>query len=112
MKTPWRTWLDADKLRAEYEEIQRLAVKYAREQAIDPVKALGRFVVVGIAGSILVGLGGVLLIVAFLRFLQEQSAFHDSLSWIPYFIVAATSIAFTGLTVWRIAAGAAKRRTP
>ncbi len=97
-------------LAQEAEEIKDVALRYLKEETIDPVKALGRYSAWGCAGSFLIGLGGLLLLVGTLRLLQH--VFHGTTSWIPYLLVFLLgSIAF-GLTIAKIAGGPSKRRIP
>ena len=66
-----------------------VAVRYVKEETLQPLKATGRFALFGALGSVFVGFGVVLLLLAVLRFLQEQfEVFRGTLSWIPYLIVA------------------------
>jgi hypothetical protein len=54
------------------DEIKALAVRYIKEETIQPIKDLGRFVLWGAVGSLLVGFGYFLLLFGALRFLQDQ----------------------------------------
>ena len=90
-----------------------LTVAYVKQETVGPLKALGRFVVYGTIGSFFLGIGLVLLLVALLRVLQEETGvFHGNLSWIPYLIVAIAAFLVVGLAAWRIVSGPAKRRLP
>ena len=92
----------------EAEEIKDVALRYVREETIDPVKALGRYTAVGCLGSFLVGVGGLLITVGLLRLLQHQ--FHGTVSWIPYLLVIISGIAVLTLTGLKIQSGASRRR--
>jgi hypothetical protein len=87
------------------EELVQLVLAYARQQTVDPLKTLLRFVMFGLAGSIVLGLGLVLLILSGLRALQTQtgSNFTGHLSWIPYAVAVAVGAALIGLAI--VAAG-------
>lgn len=76
-------------------ELWDLIKRYLRQEAVDPIKGVGRFVGFGVAGALLVGTGAVLLAVGGLRVLQDETdtTFTDHLSWVPYLIV------FLGLVV-------------
>ncbi len=88
-----------------------LVIAYVKQETLDPLKGLGRFVLFGVAGSLAVAVGTVLLLVAALRVLQtETGAFHGNLSWLPYVIVTALALAVIALSAWRIFAGPAARR--
>lgn len=70
-------------------DLWELIQAYVRQETIDPIKGVGRFVAYGVAGAFLVGLGVVLLAVGGLRLLQGETdtTFTGSLSWIPYGVV-------------------------
>lgn len=90
-----------------------LLIAYIKQETLDPLKGLGRFVLFGVAGSVAIAVGTVLLLVAALRILQtETGAFHGNLSWLPYLIVITLGVAIIGLATWRIFAGPAARRVP
>ncbi len=61
---------------------------YAKQETIEPIKGLGRFIAFGVAGSVLLGIGSVLLAVAVLRALQtETGALFDGIwSFAPYLL--------------------------
>ncbi len=93
------------------EEIKELALRYIKEETIQPVKEMGRFVLWGAIGSLLVGFGYFFLLFGALRFLQDQFKVLDgTLSWIPYLAVVVLAALIIALTVWRIVSGTAKRR--
>jgi hypothetical protein len=88
-----------------------LVIAYVKQETLDPLKGLARFVLFGIAGSVAIALGTVMLLVAALRVLQtETGAFHGNLSWLPYVIVIALAGVVIALSAWRIVAGPAARR--
>lgn len=89
----------------------QLVVDYAKQETLGPLKGLGRFVGFGVAGSVALSLGGVLLLLAFLRLLQGEtgSTFTGDLSWLPYVIVAVGAVAVLALAAWRVGKGPATR---
>lgn len=90
-----------------------LVIAYFKQETLDPLKQLGRFVLFGVTGSLAIGVGTVLLLIAALRVLQtETGAFHGNLSFVPYLIVAFLAMAVMGLAGWRIVSGPAARRIP
>lgn len=91
-------------------ELWDLSLAYAKQETIDPLKGLGRFLAFGVGGAIVFGIGSVLLLLAGLRALQTEtdSTFTGSLSFIPYLIVVAAALILIGLMVWRIV----KRKGP
>jgi hypothetical protein len=90
-----------------------LVVAYVKQEMLDPLAGLGRYLVFGVVGSIAITVGSVILLVAVLRILQtETAAFHGNLSWVPYVIVLAIAVAIIAVTLWRVASGPARRRQP
>jgi len=107
----WRNFLKGASIQRDMKEIRGLVMRYIKEETVQPVKELGRFIAFGALGSIFVGFGTTLLLIGALRFLQEQFPVLDgSLSWLPYLIVVVLACGVVGLTLWRIVSGAAKRR--
>lgn len=92
------------------EELWQLVVTYVKQETVEPIKGLGRFVGFGIGGSFLVGLGTVLLLVGGLRALQEETGttFTGNWSWAPYGITFVVGVLVIALAVSRV--GKAKRK--
>ena len=65
-----------------------LIKNYARQETVDPLTGAGRWVGLGLAGSVLLMIGGIALTLAMLRALQEETgtAFTGNLSWAPYLL--------------------------
>ena len=86
-------------------ELKDLTVSYAKQETVDPLKGVGRYLAYGVAGSLLLGLGVVLLMLAGLRALQTEtgSTFTGNLSWVPYLIVLVGGAALIALALTRIA---------
>ena len=70
-------------------ELWDLVRAYAKQETVQPLKGVGRFVAFGVAGSLCLGIGVVLLATAGLRALQTQTGdvFDGNWSWAPYLIV-------------------------
>jgi hypothetical protein len=70
-------------------ELWDLLVAYAKQETIDPLRDLGRWLAWGLAGSILLMVGVPLLALAVLRGLQTQTGdtFAGAWSVVPYVIV-------------------------
>ena len=85
-------------------ELKELTLTYARQQTIDPLKGVGRYLGLGVAGSLLVGVGVVELTVALLRALQTEtgSTFTGNWSWAPYVICIIVLCLLSGLAVYAI----------
>lgn len=92
----------------------QLVIDYLKQETLAPLKGLGRYLLFGIAGSILLCAGLVLLLVASLRLLQEQTGnfFRGTMTWAPYVIVGGTAVVLMALAAWRIVQGPARRRRP
>ncbi|MBV8161937.1 MAG: phage holin family protein [Acidimicrobiia bacterium] len=82
-------------------ELWRLVLAYLRQETVQPVRNLGRFVLFGVAGSLLLGLGLGLLLLAALRVLQTETGSHlqGHLSWVPYVVVLVASLVLAGAAV-------------
>lgn len=67
-------------------ELWDLVRAYAKQETVEPIKGLGRYVAFGLAGSLLLGTGAVLLTVAVLRVLQGETGdlFEGNWSFAPY----------------------------
>ena len=79
-------------------ELWRMVLAYFRQETVEPVKNLGRFVAYGVAGSLLLGIGVGLLLLATLRFFQTEtgSTFTGHLSWVPYVIMLVVALVLAG----------------
>jgi hypothetical protein len=90
----------------------QLVVDYVKQETLEPLKGLGRFLLFGVIGSVFLGIGLVILAVSFLRFLQGETdgAFDGNLSWIPYLIVSVVVVAVAAAAVLMIQRGAARRQ--
>ncbi len=82
-------------------ELRSLVVVYAKQETVDPLKSLGRYLAWGIAGSILLGVGGLFLSVGLLRLIQTQTGgwLDGGWSFVPYVIVFLFAAAAIGLLV-------------
>lgn len=74
---------------------------YAKQETLDPLKSIGRFLGWGLAGAILLSLGLLLGAVAVLRVLQTQTGDHLTGSWdfVPYVAALAFTVAAAALAV-------------
>ena len=67
-----------------------LIVRYAKQETLDPLRDLGRYLKWGMAGTVLLALGVPMLALGGLRAMQEElgpSHLNGSLSWVPYTVV-------------------------
>ena len=67
-------------------EMGTMLVGYVKQETLDPLKGLGRFVALGLAGMVVMGIGLVLLVLGGLRLLQTETGdtFRGHLSFVPY----------------------------
>lgn len=88
-------------------ELWGLITAYVRQETLDPVRGIGRYVVFGLAGAVLVGTGVVLLAVGGLRLLQTETgtSFTGNLTWVPYVLVLVVLLAGGGASVAAIGRG-------
>ena len=74
-------------------ELWDLVQAYAKQETIEPVKNTGRFVALGVAGSLALALGLSLLALGLLRLLQSEAedVFDGNWSFAPYLITVAVA---------------------
>lgn len=92
-------------------ELAGLIITYVKQETVVPIKALGRFVAFGIAGALLLAIGGGLLTLAAVRAVQAETGNHlrGNLTWVPYvggFLLAGIG---AGWAVTRIGKGGAHK---
>ncbi|MEA2704595.1 MAG: hypothetical protein QOD63_2540 [Actinomycetota bacterium] len=70
-------------------ELWDLVLAYLKQETIDPIKGLGRYVAYGLAGSLAIGMASILILLGILRVLQERTggAFDGRLQFVPYLAV-------------------------
>ena len=94
----------ADNPQETIRELRYLIVAYVKQETIEPIKGLGRYIAFGIAGALLIGTGIGFLEMGFLRTLQGTGSnphFTGNWSWAPYVIVVASSFAAAAIA-WYI----------
>jgi hypothetical protein len=81
-----------------------LVKAYAKQETVDPLSGAGRWLGLGLAGSVLLFLGGISLTLAMLRVLQEEtgSTFTGNLSWVPHSLTLVAVMIVISLLVFRI----------
>jgi hypothetical protein len=80
-------------------ELKDLVVAYAKQETLEPLKGLGRWVGFGLLGGFLLATGIFFLSMAALRALQTQTgdAFADWRSFLPYLIVVTVLVILAGV---------------
>ena len=89
-------------------ELWDLIREYAKQQTLEPLKGIGRYLAFGVAGAVLVGIGVVELVLALLRALQTQTGtrFHGNWSWTPYLL----TLVACGIVIGLLLSGMSKRK--
>jgi hypothetical protein len=87
-------------------EAFQLVKAYAKQETVDPLKAVGGYLKWAIPGALLLAIGWVFLLVGLLRLLQtEVDWFDGGWSFVPYFVVLVVGVAITGLVIVRVRKG-------
>lgn len=92
-------------------ELRELVVGYAKQETIEPLGNLKRYLSWGLAGSLAMGLGCFLLLLALLRGLQAIEGISGSTGWlslIPYAATLAVGIAMVAVAGFAITNGSKK----
>lgn len=94
-------------------EALRLVLAYVKQETVGPLRGVARFVAFGLVGSVALSGGAVLLLLALLRVLQDETGttFAGSRSWLPYVVVVVAGLVVMGLAAWRVVSGPARRGT-
>jgi hypothetical protein len=84
------------------QELKDLVVAYFKQETLDPLKGLGRYLLFGVLGALLLGSGVFFLAMGGLRALQTEtgSTFTGNWSWAPYGIVVVVLLVAAGIT-WK-----------
>jgi hypothetical protein len=92
----------------------QLTVDYVKQETIEPLRGLGRFLYMGILGSFFLTVGILLILVGVLRLLQTETGttLTGDWSWVPYAVVVLLGIVVIAVAIWRIMAGPAERKLP
>lgn len=85
-------------------ELWALTKDYARQETVDPLKGVGRYLGYGFGGALLLGTGVILLMLSGLRALQTETGdlLDGNLSWVPYVIVLFVALLLVLWAVTRI----------
>lgn len=82
-------------------ELRDLLVEYARQETLEPLQRLGKWVGLGLGGVVFISIGMLFFALAGLRILQNEtgSTFTGNWSWAPYGIVLAGVLLVILITV-------------
>jgi Putative Actinobacterial Holin-X, holin superfamily III len=92
-------------------EAVQLVIDYIKQETLTPLKGLGRYILFGVAGSVALAIGLVILAVAFLRFLQGETGttFSGNWSWVPYLICTVVVVAVAAVAVLAVSRGQSRK---
>jgi hypothetical protein len=92
----------------------QLTVDYLKQEVVEPLRGLGRFLYMGIAGSFFLAFGLLLILLGVLRLLQTETgtALTGDWSWAPYAVTVVLGIAVIAVAALRIQAGPGKAKLP
>ena len=84
--------------------IIELVKQYAAQETLGKLKGARRWLVFGAAGSVLLGLGLMLLLLGGLRFVQTEfdTTFDGAWSWVPYALVVLASAIVLAVAISRV----------
>jgi hypothetical protein len=94
-------------LRTSGNEAVQLVIAYIKQETLTPLRGLGRYILFGVAGSVALAIGLVILSVAFLRLLQGETGttFSGDWSWAPYLICTVAVVIVAGFAVMAVSRG-------
>jgi hypothetical protein len=101
-------------LRHAGDDAYQLTVDYLKQEVVAPLRGLGRFLYMGIAGSFFLAFGLLLILLGVLRLLQTETgtALSGDWSWVPYAVTVVLGIAVIGVAALRIQAGPGRAKLP
>lgn len=82
------------------QDVWELLVAYAKQETVEPLKGLRRWVAAGAGGSVLIAAGVSLILLACLRALQTETGttFTGNWSWAPYLITLVGAVLVIGVS--------------
>lgn len=69
-----------------FTDLWHLVRDYAKQETLDPLKTIWRFLAFGIPGALFLGLGTLFGVLAILRGLQMNDRLQGSFTWVPYLV--------------------------
>ncbi len=101
-------------LRHAGDDAYQLTVDNLKQEVLEPLRGLGRFLYMGILGSFFAAFGILLMLLGVLRLLQTETgtALTGDWSWVPYAVVVVLGIFVIGVAALRIQAGPGQRKVP
>lgn len=89
--------------REQITELKELLIAYFKQETIDPLKGLARYVAFGLLGALLMGTGICFLAVGGLRALQTETgtSFRGHWSWAPYGITVVALVLIAAAALFK-----------
>ena len=86
------------------QDVWELLVAYAKQETVEPLRGLQRWVAAGAGASLLIATGVSLLLLACLRALQTETGttFTGNWSWAPYLITLVGAALVIGVSYWAV----------
>ena len=78
------------------DELKALVTDYAKQQTVEPLKRLGDWVKFGLAGALMLAMGGFLLGLGVLRLFQTMDWTDNNWSFLPYLFVFVVLLVLAG----------------
>ena len=77
---------------------------YVKQETLDPLKGVGRWLAWGIVGAVALLFGAVTGLIGLLRLLQAEVFYQpNGFTWAPYMIVVVVAVVMVWLSLTRIA---------
>jgi hypothetical protein len=82
-------------------ELQELVIAYAKQETVEPLRGMARYIGFGLAGAVLMGSGVSFLAIGALRAMQSNRgwAVNGNWSWVPYLAVV-LALGLTASGIW------------
>ena len=97
---------NANKSKVRLAELYDLVVNYAKQQTIEPIRGVGRWLVFGLIAAVLMSIGLVLGVLGVLRVLQTTAIGESNgWSWTGYLITMVVCLTVGWLAISRIRRG-------
>jgi hypothetical protein len=87
----------------QFRELKELLIAYFKQETIDPLKGLARYVAFGLLGAFLFGIGICFLAIGGLRALQTETGttFDGNFTWAPYGITVFGLLVIAAAAIWK-----------
>ncbi len=87
-------------LKADFDGLLSMLRAYLKQETLDPIRGLGRYLGFGLGSTVCFAVAEVFLVLSVVRVLQTTtSAFQGNLSFIPYLVGLSVSLVFIYLTL-------------